>query len=150
MGDVIDINELKKQATEVIEIPSFDNNGTISIRVKRPQIMRLITSGKLPNPLMGNALRLLDGKTNLKGKDSDEIAIEGIKNVDIYCRACMVEPTFEEADEYLTDAQKFAIFRWAINDILEVSTFRNEQKDDTDNNDGKDISKTTKRDTKNK
>lgn len=156
MSKVISIDELKNKATEIIEIPDFDGDGTINIRVKKPQIMSLITSGKIPNPLLPTALSILDGRDHVSRKNKTEdqiaqdIAIEGAKSIEIYCRACMVEPSFEEAGEYLTDEQMLAIFNWAIGGVKKMANFRSEQEDDPDTNDVKDVPKDTKRNTKDK
>lgn len=142
MKKVLSADEFKARATVVIEIPDFDGKGTISIRVRRPQIMRLITSGKLPNPLLPTATRLLRNE-KLSNANDDDLVAEAIKGIEIYCRACMVEPSFEQVEAYLTDEQMLAIFNWAISGAQELASFRTEQTNGTSNNDGKNVPEKT-------
>ena len=83
---------------------------------------------------------MLDGRNMRNAKNEDELAIEGIKSLQIYCMACLVEPTWEEIKDYITDDQMLAIFYWAIGGVKRLEKFRAERgANDTDNTDGSNV-----------
>lgn len=124
----------------VTEIEIFDVEGKpVKIKVQRPRIMAMAAQGKIPNPLMGIATKMVSGR----GAEQGNIK-EMAQMVELYCRACMVEPAYEDMKDSIDDEQMFAIFSWATSEVSKLDNFRNKQKDDTDNNDGKGISKKTK------
>lgn len=140
MNKVVKIEDIKDKLTQTIEIPDFSGEGTITVRVRKPQIMKLITSGKIPNPLLPTALAMLDGRNMRNAKNEDELAIEGIKSIQIYCMACLVEPTWEEIKDYITDDQMLSIFYWAIGGVKRLEKFRAERgANDTDYTDGSNV-----------
>jgi len=122
MSEVISIEELRKQATTVIEIPNFDNSGTIKVRVKKPRLMAMAAQGKIPNHLLGIVNNMMfPSKKEKKEPNIEEIA----KIYELYCRACLVEPSYDEIKDIMTDEQMSAIFDWAMGDVKKLDTFRN-------------------------
>lgn len=132
MNDVISIDQLKKKATTVIEIPDIDGTGTIKIRVQKPRLMALAAQGKIPNPLMGVATKLI--RNEFKDKDID--LSNTAKMVELYCRACMVEPSYEEMKDIITDDQMLAVFNWAIGGVESLNNFRTNEGNGPSNNNG--------------
>ncbi len=66
------MNKFKDNST-TIQIPSFDGLGTIEIKVKRPQLMAMMTQGKIPNRLLGIASQAtMGGGFQYKSKDDIE------------------------------------------------------------------------------
>jgi len=56
--------------TTTIEIPDFNGVDTIEIKVKRPQLMAMMTQGKIPNRLLGIASQAtIGGGFQYKSKD---------------------------------------------------------------------------------
>jgi|LSQX01.3.fsa_nt_gb hypothetical protein len=143
MGDIIDIKELRKKAITTIEIPGFEGIPTIKVKVQKPRIMIMAAQGKIPNPLMGLATKMVQGKIS-PNKLSLE---EGAKMMELYCRACMVEPTYEQMKDIITDEQMLVIFNWAVGDTQKMANFRKNQEDGTDNRDGEDVPEKAERDT---
>ncbi len=124
----------------VTEIEIYDVEGNpVKIKVQRPRILAMAAQGKIPNPLMGIATKMMSGK----GAEQGNIK-EMAQMVELYCRVCMVEPTYEDMKNAIDDEQMFTIFSWATSGVSKLDNFRDEQKDDTDNNDGKGVSKKTK------
>ena len=68
----------------------------------------------------------------------------GLLNQDANCRVCMVEPTFEEMKDYITDDQMVRIFQYAIGGLNAIESFRKDKEDGTDNNTSTEVSKKTK------
>jgi hypothetical protein len=116
----------------VSELTIYDAEGNpVQIKVQRPRILSLASQGKIPNALMGVATKLFSGKNTSKS-DIKETA----QMIELYCRACMVEPAFEEMQGVLDDENMWAIFSWATSDVKKLSNFRSERKDGTNNNNG--------------
>lgn len=141
MSKVLNIEELRKQATTVIEIPNFDNSGTIKVRVQKPRLMAMAAQGKIPNHLLGIVNDLMFPNK----KEKKELKVEDIsKTYELHCRACLVEPSYDEFKDIITDEQMSAIFDWAMGDVKKLDTFRNNKGDGTSDNNGQEVSKKTK------
>jgi hypothetical protein len=138
MSEILNIQELEKMATPVIDIPNFDNTGTIKVRVRKPSLMKMATEGKIPNSLMGIAAEMAGlGTSKDKDKDSGKFLEDVSKMMEFYCKMSLVEPTYEEFKHIITDEQIAAIFEWATNDEVELYSFRTDKTDGNNNNDGK-------------
>lgn len=135
--------DFKKMAVQKLEIPGFDNESTIVIGVQKPRLLAMAKQGKIPNALMGTATTLL----KKGGVDTGKVDVKQIAEVaEIYCRACMVNPQFEEVKDVVTDEQMNVVMNWAVGLVQSLNSFREEEKDGTDNRNGNDVSDKTKRD----
>lgn len=124
-----------KVAVFPLEIPGFDGK-PITIKVQRPRLLAMASQGKIPNRLMAVATRAAGGRVDNKKKvDITDIA----KMVELYCLACMVEPTFDEVKDAINDDQMLAIFEWATSEVSELAPFRGDEGDGERDNDGKDL-----------
>lgn len=141
MSEILSINELKKMATTVIEIPNFDNSGTIKVRVQKPRLMAMASQGKIPNHLLSIVNTMMFGNK----KEKKEVNITDVaKTYELYCRACLVEPTYDEFKDIMTDEQMSAIFDWAMGKVSQLDTFRSDKGNGTSDNNGQEVSKKTK------
>lgn len=131
MSEILSIEQLKKMATTTIEIPNFDNTGSIKVRVQKPRLMAMVAQGKIPNHLLGVVNNMMFGKKNQNNEPKLE---EVTKIYELYCRACIVEPSYEEFKDIITDHQMQAIFDWAMGDVKALETFRSEQRNGPSNN----------------
>lgn len=145
MSEILNIQELKKMAHPVIPIPNFDNSGTINVRVQRPRLMSMAAGGKIPNHLLGTATRMVSGQKKQYAKANDEDLIkDAALMMELYCKACLVEPTYEEFKDIMTDEQADAIFAWATGTVKQLDSFRTDKGDGTSNNNGKALPKEAK------
>lgn len=129
------IDDIRKLAIREIEIPDFEGTGTIKIKVQRPRLMAMAAQGKIPNALMGVATKLIKGTANSK-----EMSItESAQMFQIYCLSCMVEPTYEEMKDIITDDQIMMIFNYAIDGVKKLRPFRTDKENGSSNNDGKGV-----------
>jgi hypothetical protein len=139
MSEVISIEQIKKLAHPAIDIPGYSPGETIKVRVRKPQMMKLMAEGQIPNHLLSVVEQMMYGsqsQKNAKKKDSVEGKLKDVANVyEVYCRACLVEPTYEEFEPYLSDDQKEAIFNWATAEVAQLENFREDQKDGASDND---------------
>lgn len=110
---VISAREFRKKATRIIEIDGFEHGEKIAVRIKPASLLNLMMSGKLPNNLLGTVYDLFE-QTN-KGQsiqifEQDDNRVKDIMEIiDLVCEQSLVEPTYEEIKDVITDTQKMQI-----------------------------------------
>ena len=119
--------------TETIELPAFEDGTPLNVEVKKPNMMQLISSGKIPNTLLSSAMDMFNGKTGEKmQKASDNIAdlkeLVGMMNV--IAEASLVRPSYKEIKSLgidLTDNQLMGLLMYSQGGIKALENFRNQQ-----------------------
>ena len=141
MGEILNINQIKEMAYSVIELPGFLAGQTVNVKVQRPNIMALLSHGKIPNHLLSTVNQMITGTSSKKEKeDESSKGKEIVKLYELYSEICLVEPTYQELKEYITDEQLEALFTWATTGVMSLDSFRPNEEDGSDNNDGKELS----------
>lgn len=146
MEHIITVEEFRKQAYPILKIPNFEGTGHINIRVQRPKIMRMAIDGQIPNHLMDIAMDVLLGERNKKkaNKRDDKDYIKELDRVmHLYCRACMVQPKYEDVKDYITEEQVITIFQWGIGEVSDLNSFRDQEGNGDSNNDGEALQEKT-------
>lgn len=115
---------------EVVELPPFREGTTFVVRMKRPSMMNLVKTGKIPNSLVKSASKLFNGK----GVDdrSNTAMSQAFEVFEALCEAALVEPTYvdiKEAGIELTDEQMMAIFNYTQRGLQALEPFRRVTKD---------------------
>lgn len=128
---VTSIEELKNMATgEVVELPPFQGDVPFVARLKRPSMLSLAKSGKIPNSLLTEANKLFQGgamgvvKQNI---DNENMMNQLFDVMDIICEASFVEPTFKDLKDNgieLTDEQYMAVFTYTQQGVKSLENFR--------------------------
>ena len=127
---ITSIEELKKVAMgELVELPPFAEGTQFVVRLKRPSMMALAKSGRIPNALMDSAVQLFD---NAKSKPAKEMSKQdNMSKMYDLCKAmaeaALVEPTYKELEEAgieLSDAQLLAIFNYTQTGAKQLDSFR--------------------------
>ncbi len=115
-----DIKKLKDGVE--IELPDFDKNTPFTARVKRPSLMEMCGNGTIPNPLLNAAQRLWEGDVP-KGslKDYNEVIRKVVE-------VALVEPTYAEVKDVLTDDQLVAIFDYTQGGAVKLLPFREQKR----------------------
>ena len=146
MSEILSIEKLREMANPIIKIPNFDNTGYIKVRVQRPKLLTMAAEGKIPNHLMNIAATMVNGRPLEKRKElTPEEYIKEINGaMELYCRACMIEPTYDEMEDILTDDQKATIFAWGLGEVQVLDSFRTNEGDGTSNNNGKTLQEKAK------
>lgn len=113
---------------QVVALPPFAEGQPFVARLRRPSMMVLIKSGKIPNSLLATANTLFAGGS-VDPKNSDAFSdVVGV--LDIICEASFLEPTWEQIQGLgveLTDEQYMAVFNYSQQGIQALSSFRQEQ-----------------------
>lgn len=125
---VINAEQFKSKATRVVEISGFEENEKIEVRIKSMSLLTMMNNGKIPNELLGVVQKLFNEGVNSKKKKISEKDIlsqsDDIKSItmlmDVACKEVLVEPKFEEIEDYLTDVQKTEIFNAAQGPVKQV------------------------------
>jgi hypothetical protein len=146
MSEVISIEEIKRLACPVVDIPGYSPGETIKVQLRKPQVMKLMAGGKIPNHLLSVVEQMVYGSQSRgKPEKSTKERLKDLANIyEVYCRTCLVEPTYDELEPYLTDEQKEAIFEWATAEVAQLESFRTDQKNGTSDNDGQEVPEETK------
>lgn len=114
----------------ILHLMNYDGSGTIPFEVKRPSLVRMMAEGKIPNHLKRIAIDQLEGRGKPEGEKNYEY---GLQLYELFCRACMVKPTYEEVKEQITDEQMSAILIYAMNPQIALESFCEERPSPTGN-----------------
>lgn len=127
------IERLKEQTFDYIELP-MEEGDPLEIKVRKPNLIAMVNGGNIPNPLIPTVHELIFGKQEApktkkkksQAKEQEEQLKTFADMLEIYARACMVEPTYEEAYEYLNNEQVSTIYLYAIGELEGIKKFRDE------------------------
>lgn len=113
----------------IIELPPFAEGQPFVAKLRRPSMLALIKSGKIPNSLLATANKLFaDGTVD----EDDPNALSSLFSVlDALCEACFVEPSYNEmkaAGVELTDDQLMFIFNYTQRGVAALDSFRSQLK----------------------
>ena len=141
MSNIFSINDIKELAHSTLQIPGFSAGQVINVKVQRPNIMGLLAHGKIPNHLLSTVNKMITGQSSKKEKEDEAAkAKEVAKLYELYCEICLVEPSYDEFKEYITDEQMEAIFSWATAEVKSLDSFRADAENGSDHNDGAELS----------
>lgn len=125
---VTSIDELKLMANgEIVKLPSFINGKDFYARLKRPSMMKLVQSGKIPNRLLRAANTLFNGEVSTELDTDDEFMKDLFDVIDVLADSVFVEPSWSEIKEAgieLTDEQYMFIFNYSQKGVEQLEPFR--------------------------
>lgn len=130
--NVTSIEEIKQASRgALVELPPFVEGQQFVARLKRPSMMVLAKSGKIPNDLLRSANSLFeDGLAGSFDSMDDAMLTKCYDLLDVICEASFVEPRYSElknAGVELTDEQYMFIFDYAQNGVKQLASFRGER-----------------------
>lgn len=127
---VTSIDEILKVAKgEVVELPGFIEGVPFIARLKRPSMLALTKSGKIPNDLLVEANKLFVNGVDAKSVNvADSAMMSNMFNIlQVICEESFVEPSYKELEEAgitLTDEQQLAIFSYTQSGVKALKPFR--------------------------
>ena len=126
--DITSLAQLTKYTEgQIVELPSFAEGQPFVARLRRPSMLALAKSGKIPNTLLNTANDLfMGGKNKLK----EDYLKDVFEVLDVICNACFMEPTYaqlQEAGVELTDDQYMFIFNYTQTGVKALEPFRGQQ-----------------------
>lgn len=123
------VEQLKEYKNgQLVELPPFAEGQEFCARLRRPSMMVLIRSGKIPNSLLGKAEQLFNGGAAAYEGGENPIS-EVLDILDIICDAMFLQPTFKEIKATgitLTDDQYTFLFNYAQTGVKALEPFFNE------------------------
>lgn len=128
--EVTSIKDLKKIAEgEVVELPGFSGTPFVA-RLRQASLVKLVSSGKIPNKLLGIATALFNSDTDRLNKElQKKEGIEGLHEImSAMADACLIEPSMQDIKEAgleLSDIQLSAIFNYSQQGVNGLEMFRN-------------------------
>lgn len=112
----MDLEHLKKQQYVEYNLQGWGITDTFEVKLKRINLMGLMATGKVPNPLLGTVVSLFKGGKEFK-TDSKESIKELNELANFFAEQALAEPTYKELKENgieLTDTQLMAIYNYAL------------------------------------
>lgn len=111
----------------MVRLPDFSNGQPFVARLKRPSMLILAKSGRIPNQLLTTAGELfVKGSGSFDTKDKNMLS-NFYDTCHVICEAALMEPTLEEIESSgveLTDEQIMAIFNYTQSGVSTLKKFR--------------------------
>lgn len=130
------LEQMQKYAKgTILRLPDFAEGMPFTARVKRPSMLALMKSGKIPNALLAAANALFTGTAAARSTQDDELYKDVAAVTDIIAEACLISPTYAEITASgleLTDEQLLALFNYTQGGVKALEPFRDEQADNTE------------------
>ena len=111
-----------------VELPPFAEGQPFVARLRRPSLLGLAKSGKIPNDLLTTANKLFAANSSFSITD-ERMLQQTFEVFDTICEACFVEPTYQQIKDAgitLTDEQYIFIFNYSQRGVRALKSFRTE------------------------
>lgn len=130
MQEVTSISKLNEYAKgQLVELPSFGEGQPFFARLRRPSMLALAKSGKIPNSLLATANRMFDSSLDIK---NENMLKDFYMVMETILEASFVEPTYQEikdAGVQLSDDQMIFVFNYTQQGVKILDQFRQNGKD---------------------
>ena len=124
---VTSIYDLQRYAKgQIVRLPDFAEGQPFVARMRRPSLLIMAKSGKIPNRLLSTATNLFNGG-NDKNANTDSLLSDTYDVCEAIAEAALVEPTLSDIKNSgieLSDNQLIAIFNYAQRGIEALDNFR--------------------------
>ena len=125
MQEVTSISKLNEYAKgQLVELPSFGEGQPFFARLRRPSMLALAKSGKIPNSLLATANRMFDSSLDTK---NENMLKDFYMVMETILEASFVEPTYQEikdAGVQLSDDQMIFVFNYTQQGVRVLDQFR--------------------------
>ncbi|CEP46411.1 Uncharacterised protein [[Clostridium] sordellii] len=123
----------KMKKTEIIELPAFNDGTPFIVEARRPNLLNLISTNKIPNTLLKIAMTLF--KSGVGGAASEAMEdAKALKELSefmyVVAENTLVNPEYKELkdnDIELTEAQLVDMMNYMQGGVKELSSFREKQ-----------------------
>ena len=113
----------------IVRFPDFAEGQPFVARVRRPSMLVLAKSGKIPNALLHTASQLFAKGGGALDADDKNMLSDFYDTCKIICEAALIQPTLaeiESAGMTLSDDQLMAIFNYTQTGVKALQSFRKE------------------------
>lgn len=111
----------------IVRLPDFAEGQPFVARLKRPSLLVLAKSGKIPNSLLSTASQLFSKGGSGVDTDNENMLSDVYGICEVLCEAALVQPTLSEikaAGLELSDDQLMAIFNYTQVGVEALKSFR--------------------------
>lgn len=122
ISDLIEYNR-----GQIVRLPDFAENQPFYVRLRRPSMLMLAKSGKIPNKLLSTANDLFMGNTASEEGYDENFLNNMYEVIDTIVEASLVEPSYDDLKKNgieLTDQQLLAIFNYTQEGVNSLDSFR--------------------------
>lgn len=128
--EVTSVSDLQSYAAgTIVRFPDFAEGQPLVARVRRPSMLVLAKSGKIPNTLLSAAGELFAKGGGSLDTDNDRMLGDMYDIMHIICESALIQPTLKDiegAGLSLSDDQMMAIFNYSQAGIKALGSFRKE------------------------
>lgn len=131
---IASVDDFKQRLETVITLTDWDEFGErydLNVRVKKVSMANLMGAGVIPNTLMQKVVSLKDPNRNNKKQAEMSYTPDMVKDslaaMKAIAGAVLIEPTYEELEDYLTDNQLSQLVSYINGGVESLERFRNEQ-----------------------
>lgn len=113
----------------VVRLPDFAEGQPFVARVRRPSMLVLAKSGKIPNSLLITAGELFSKGGAGLDSDNENMMSEMYDIMHIVCESALIQPSLKEIEAaglQLSDDQMMAIFNYSQAGVKALEPFRQE------------------------
>lgn len=127
---ITSISDLQSYAAgTVVRFPDFGDGQPFVARVRRPSMLILAKSGKIPNSLLTAAGELFSKGGSGLDADNERMLGDMYDIMNIICESALIQPSLadiKQAGLELSDDQMMAIFNYSQAGIRALESFRKE------------------------
>lgn len=112
---------------QIVRLPDFAESQPFYVRLRRPSMLMLAKSGKIPNKLLSTANDLFMGNTASEEGYDENFLNNMYEVIDTIVEASLVEPSYDDLKKNgieLTDQQLLAIFNYTQEGVNSLDSFR--------------------------
>ena len=125
---ITSFDDLKSYAQgQAVELPPFADGMPFVARLKRPSLLAMMKTGKIPNALLNTANDLFVNATHQRIKNDPETLKEVFEVMELLTEAALVEPTAQQVKDAgleLTDDQLMFLFNYTQRGVQALQPFR--------------------------
>lgn len=137
MNAVTTIDQLKVMAGgEIVKMPPFIEGQDFYAKLRRPSMLKLVQSGKIPNSLLRTANMMFSGEVEGELDRDDEFMGDMFDLIDVLADSVFVEPSWsdmKQAGIELTDEQYMFIFNYTQKGVQAIEPFSEDKENITVN-----------------
>jgi hypothetical protein len=128
--NITSITDLQSYAAgTIVRLPDFAEGQPFVARIRRPSLLVLAKSGKIPNTLLTAAGELFSKGGAGLDADNTNMLSDMYDIMHIICESALIKPTLSEIEGVgltLSDNQMMAIFNYTQTGIKALESFRKE------------------------
>lgn len=125
--EITTLSQLREYSQgQIVELPPFAENQPFFAKLRRPSLLSLAKSGRIPNELLISAESNFSRQTKETKVDESRVG-QTFDMFEAICEASFISPTYQELKDagiQLTDDQMAFVFQYSQQGIQALNNFR--------------------------